>query len=209
MGTIVITTNMSLDGVIQDPDGHEGFARGGWFERFGGPDLDAWAQLETREAVNAEALLLGRHSDEWFASRWTNRTGAWADRLNGLPKYVVSSSLESPRWTNATVLRGDLVKEVTGLKQIHEGEILVYASYQLVRALIEQGLADELRLVVFPVILGGGDRLFGGTVDPRRLRLIAARTLGDNLAFLSYAVVAPPAVRAGAGSPPRERTRRG
>ena len=107
------------------------------------------------------------------------------------------------------MLRGDLVKEVTGLKQIHEGEILVYASYQLVRALIEQGLADELRLVVFPVILGGGDRLFGGTVDPRRLRLIAARTLGDNLAFLSYAVVAPPAVRTGAGSPPREPMRRG
>ena len=209
MGTIVITTNMSLDGVIQDPDGHEGSARGGWFERFGGPDLDAWADLETREAVTAEALLLGRRSDEWFASRWTNRTGTWADRLNGLPKYVVSSSLESPRWTNATALRGDLVKEVTDLKRIHDGEILVYASYQLVRALIEHGLADELRLVVFPVILGGGDRLFGGTVDPRRLRLIAARTLGENLAFLSYAVVAPPAVRAGAGSPPREQTQRG
>jgi len=189
MGTIVITTNMSLDGVVQDPDGHEGFARGGWFEKFGGPDLVAWTELETNEALAADALLLGRHSDEWFASRWTNRTGAWADTLNGLPKYVVSSSVESPRWTNATVLGGELVKEVTELKNIHEGEILVYASYQLVRDLLEHGLADELRLVVFPVLLGAGDRLFGDTADPQRLRLIHARTLGDNLTYLSYAVV--------------------
>ena len=186
MGDIVITTNMSLDGVIQDPDGHEGFARGGWFEEFGGADLGAWAELETAEALAAEAMLLGRNTDEWFASRWTSRTGVWADKLNGLPKYVVSSNLVSPRWSNATVLRGDLVQEITQLKQAYEGEILVYASYELVRALVEHGLADQLRLVVFPAILGGGRRLFGDTLEAKRVRLVAARTLGENLTFMNY-----------------------
>ncbi len=189
MGKIVITTNMSLDGVVQDPDGHEGSARGGWFERFGGPDLGPWAEHETAETMQASALLLGRNSDEWFASRWTTRSGEWADKLNSLPKYVVSTSIDEPRWTNATVLRGDLAHEVGQLKKAHDGEILVYASYQLVRSLIDEGLADELRLVVFPVVLGGGDRLFGSTVDPQRLQLVDARRLGENLSFLSYAVV--------------------
>ena len=188
MGKIVITTNMSLDGVVQDPDGLEGFERGGWFERFAGPDLAPWAEHETAETQGASALLLGRTSDAWFASRWTTRTTAWADLLNSLPKYVVSSTLESPRWTNATVLRGDLAKEVEAVKEAHDGEILVYASYQLVRALVDQGLADELRLVVFPVVVGGGKRLFGDTVEPKRLRLVEARQLGENLSFLSYEV---------------------
>jgi dihydrofolate reductase len=189
VGRIVITTNMSLDGVVQDPDGGEGFERGGWFTTSGGDDLAAWAELETAEALGASAMLLGRASDAWFAARWTTRPGAWADRLNALPKYVVSSTLGAPAWTNATVLRGDLVDEVRGVKAAHDGEILVYASYQLVRALLEHGLADELRLVVFPVVLGGGARLFGDTVDPTRLRLLEARPLGSDLAFLSYAVV--------------------
>ncbi len=134
-------------------------------------------------------------SDAWFAARWTTRPGAWADRLNALPKYVVSSTLDAPAWTNATVLRGDLVDEVRGVKAAHDGEILVYASYQLVRALLEHGLADELRLVVFPVVLGGGARLFGDTVDPKRLRLLEARPLGSDLVFLSYAVVRRPGRR--------------
>jgi len=112
MGKIVITTNVSLDGVVQDPDGQEGFRHGGWFGQFGGKDLEAWARLETDEALAAEALLLGRRSDEWFASRWLSRSGEWADRLNSLPKYVASSTLEDPRWSNATVVKGNVVDEL-------------------------------------------------------------------------------------------------
>jgi dihydrofolate reductase len=189
MGTIVVSTNVSLDGAVQDPDGQEGFERGGWFSRFGGNDLEAWARLFTDEALGAEAVLLGRRSDEWFASRWIDRDGEWADRLNGLPKYVVSSSLERPRWSNATTLKGDVVDEVSKLKDERDGEILVYASYPLVRELLEHDLVDELRLVVFPVVLGAGERLFGETSAVKPLRLIAARTIGDGLAFLTYEVV--------------------
>ena len=189
MGKIVITTNASLDGVVQDPDGQEGFRLGGWFGQFGGNDLEAWAELETDEALGAEALLLGRRSDEWFASRWATRSGAWADKLNSLPKYVVSSTLEAPRWSNATVLKGDVADEVSKLKQQIDGEILVYASYQLARTLIEHDLVDELRLVVFPVVLGQGERLFGETSDKKPLRLLDTRTIGDGLAFLTYELV--------------------
>ena len=189
MGKIVITTNISLDGVVQDPDGQEGFRHGGWFGRFGGKDLEAWAELETGEALNAEALLLGRRSDEWFASRWLSRPGEWADKLNSMPKYVVSSTLEHPHWSNATLLNGDVVAEVSKLKQELDGEILVYASYQLGRTLIEHDLVDELRLVVFPVVLGEGERLFGETSDQKPLRLLSTQTLGDGLAFVTYELV--------------------
>jgi dihydrofolate reductase len=186
MGTIVITTNASLDGVVQDPDGEEGFRLGGWFGQFGGKDLEQWAEVETDEALRAEALLLGRRSEEWFATRWASRTGEWADRLNSMPKYVVSSTLTEPRWRNSTVLKGDVVDEVSKLKQQIAGEILVYASYQLERALIEHDLVDELRLVVFPVVLGAGERLFGPTGDKKPMRLVSAQTIGDGLAFLTY-----------------------
>ena len=186
MGKIVITTNASLDGVVQDPDGEEGFELGGWFGQFGGKDLEQWAEVETDEALRAEALLLGRHSEEWFATRWASRTGEWADRLNSMPKYVVSSTLTEPRWGNSTVLKGDVVDEVSKLKQEIAGEILVYASYQLERALIEHDLVDELRLVVFPVVLGAGERLFGPTGDKKPMRLVSAQTIGDGLAFLTY-----------------------
>jgi dihydrofolate reductase len=186
MGKIVITTNASLDGVVQDPDGEEGFKLGGWFGQFGGKDLEQWAEVETDEALRAEALLLGRRSEEWFATRWASRTGEWADRLNSMPKYVVSSTLTEPRWRNSTVLKGDVVDEVSKLKQEIAGEILVYASYQLERALIEHDLVDELRLVVFPVVLGGGERLFGPTGDKKPMRLVSAQTIGDGLAFLTY-----------------------
>jgi dihydrofolate reductase len=189
MGKIVITTNVSLDGVVQDPDGQEGFRHGGWFGQFGGKDLEEWAKLETGEALGAEALLLGRRSDEWFASRWSSRSGEWADKLNSMPKYVVSSTLEHPRWSNATVLKGDVVAEVSKLKQELDGEILVYASYQLVHTLMEHDLADELRLVVFPVMLGAGEHLFGETSDKKPLRLLDTRTIGDGLAFLTYELV--------------------
>ncbi|HWM95787.1 MAG TPA: dihydrofolate reductase family protein [Streptosporangiaceae bacterium] len=186
MGKIVITTNTSLDGVVQDPDGEEGFRLGGWFYQFGGKDLEEWTKVETEEALRAEALLLGRRSDEWFATRWASRTGEWADRLNSMPKYVVSSTLQEPKWSNSTVLKGDVVKEISELKQEIDGEILVYASYQLERTLIDHDLVDELRLVVFPVVLGAGERLFGQTGDKKPMRLVGTRTIGDGLAFLTY-----------------------
>ncbi len=189
MGTIVVTTNISLDGVVQDPDGEEGFRLGGWFGEFGGKDLQGWAQLETEEALGADALLLGRRSDEWFASRWLARDGAWADKLNSMPKYVVSSTLTEPKWSNAAVIKGDIVSEVSRLKQEISGEILVYASYQLVRTLIEHDLVDELRLVIFPVVLGDGERLFGETSDKKPMRLRNVSAIGDGLAFVTYEVV--------------------
>jgi len=186
MGKIVISTNVSLDGVVQDPDGKEGFRLGGWFAQFGGKDLDEWGKISYAEALRTEALLLGRRSDEWFAARWASRPGEWADRLNSLPKYVVSSTLEDPKWTNATVLKGEVVDEVSRLKREIDGDIVVYASYQLGRTLIEHDLVDELRLFVFPVVLGGGERLFGETSGNKPMRLIHARTVGDGLAFLTY-----------------------
>ena len=189
MGKIVISTNVSLDGVVQDPDGGEGFRLGGWFGQFGGKDLEEWAKVELEEALGTEALLLGRRSDEWFATRWASRTGEWADRLNSLPKYVVSSTLQEPKWNNSTVLRGDVVSEVSKLKQELNGDIVVYASYQLGRTLLEHDLVDELRLVVFPVVLGAGERLFGETSDKKSMRLLDTRTVGDGLAFLTYELV--------------------
>ena len=150
MGKIVISENVSLDGVVQDPTGEEGFRHGGWFGQIGGKDREEWAKVGLEEALGAEALLLGRRSDEWFAARWLSRTGEWADRLNSLPKYVVSSTLEEPKWTNSTVLKGDVVTEVSKLKQELDGDIVVYASIQLVHTLIEHDLVDELRLIDLP-----------------------------------------------------------
>ena len=188
MGKIVITTNISLDGVVQDPDGQEGFTLGGWFGQFGGKDLEGWAKVETEEAQGAEALLLGRRSDEWFATRWLSRRGEWADKLNSMPKFVVSSTLEDAKWSNATIIKGDVVSEVSKLKHEIGGEILVYASYQLVHTLIEHDLVDELRLVIFPVVLGAGQRLFGETSDKKPMRLVHVTTIGDGLTFVTYEV---------------------
>jgi dihydrofolate reductase len=186
MGKIVISTNVSFDGIVQDPDGLEGFRLGGWFGQFGGKDLEEWAKVEFEEALGTEALLLGRRSDEWFAARWLPKSGEWADRLNGLPKYVVSSTLQEPKWSNSSVLRGDVVSEVSKLKQELAGDIVVYASYQLGRTLIEHDLVDELRLFVYPVVLGAGERLFGETSDKKPLRLVDTKTVGDGLVFLTY-----------------------
>ena len=186
MGKIVVSENVSLDGVTQDPTGEEGFRHGGWFGRIGDKDREAWAKMELEEALGAEALLLGRRSDEWFAARWLSRSGDWADRLNSLPKYVVSATLANPAWNNSTVLKGDVVEEVCKLKEELDGEIVVPASYQLGRTLVEHDLVDELRLVVFPVVLGAGERLFGETSDSRPLRLVSTQTVGDGLAFLTY-----------------------
>src|SRR5258707_7540225 len=154
MGKIVISTNVSLDGVVQDPDGEEGFRLGGWFVQDGGKDIEEWCKVEYAEALRTAALLLGRRSDEWFGARWASRPGEWADRLNSLPKYVVSSTLEDPRWTNVTVLKGNVVDEVTRLKQELDRDIVVYASYQLESTLIEPDPGDNLRLLLFPIVLG-------------------------------------------------------
>ncbi len=189
MRKIVISTNMSLDGVIQDPDGQEGFSRGGWFTQHGGKDLEEWSNIEHAEALSTTALLLGRRSDEWFAARWARRPGEWADRLNSLPKYVVSSTLQDPKWTNVTVLTGNVIDEVRRLKQELDGEIVIYASYQLGRTLIEHDLVDELRLFVFPVVVGDGERLFGETSGTKPFRLVGSRTVGNGLIFLTYEIV--------------------
>ena len=184
MGTIVMSDNVSLDGVIQDPAGDEGFRRGGWVGLIAGhPEL---AKFTLDEALGAEALLLGRRSYEWFAARWPSRSGELADRLNSMPKYVVSSTLEHPDWNNSTVLKGDVVHEVSKLKQELDGEIEVPASFQLARTLMEHDLVDELRLKIFPVVLGAGERLFGETSDKKSMRLVDTQTLGDGLAFLTY-----------------------
>jgi dihydrofolate reductase len=181
--------NVSLDGVVQDPDGQEGFRVGGWFAEFGGKDLEAWTQLALEEALRAEAWLLGRRSYEFFGLRWQPRSGALADRLNGMPKYVVSATLEEPEWNNSIVLDGDVVTAVSKLKQELEGEIVVPASHQLGRTLIEHDLVDELRLVVFPVVLGAGERFFGATTDRKPMRLRDTRRVGDGLVSLTYELV--------------------
>jgi dihydrofolate reductase len=186
MGKLVISTNVSLDGVVQDPDGSEGFERGGWFRTYGGADLEEWTKVMFDQALGTSALLLGRRSDEWFAERWLSRPGEWADRLNSLPKYVVSSTVDEPRWSNATVLKGDVVAEVAKLKQDVDGDIVVFASYQLGRTLLEHDLVDELRLSVFPVVVGAGERLFGATSDVKPMRLVDTRTIGDGLTYLTY-----------------------
>ena len=188
MGKIVISgpQNISLDGVVQDPTGEEGFRLGGWFVQFGGKDLEEWSKIALDDALRAEAWLLGRRSYEYFRARGESRWRALADRLNSMPKYVVSSTLEQPDWNNSTILNGDVVTEVSKLKQQLHGEIVVPASYQLGRTLIEHDLADELRLVVFPVVLGAGERLFGEVSGIKPMRLIDARIIGDSLAFLTY-----------------------
>ncbi len=157
---------------------------GGWVGLIAArPEL---AKVTLDEALGAEALLLGRRSYEWFAARWPSRSGELADRLNSLPKYVVSSTLEDPDWNNSTVLKGDVVHEVSKLKQELNGEIHVPASFQLARTLMEHDLVDELRLKIFPVVLGAGERLFGETSDKKSMRLVDSQTLGDGVAFLTY-----------------------
>lgn len=181
--------NMSLDGVVQDPDGAEGFRLGGWFVESGGKDLEAWNELALEEARRAEAWLLGRRSYEFFGTRWRPRTGDLADRINSLPKYVVSATLAAPDWKNSTVLTGEPVTEVSKLKQALDGEIILPASYQLARTLMKHDLVDELRLVVFPVALGAGERFFGEMRNKKPMRLLNTRTIGDGLIFLTYEMV--------------------
>jgi dihydrofolate reductase len=184
MSELIINANVSLDGVVQDPAGDEGFNRGGWVGRIAAlPDI---AKLALDEALAAEALVLGRRSYEWFAGRWPARTGELADRLNTMPKYVVSSTLDELAWNNSTRLDGDAVAGVSQLKAATDGALLVLASFRLVHALLEHDLVDEVRLKVFPVVLGDGDRLFGATSDTHPLRLVDAQTVGDGVLYLTY-----------------------
>jgi dihydrofolate reductase len=184
MGKLIISDNVSLDGVVQDPAGDEGFERGGWVGLI--KDRPGISKLALDEALGAEALLLGRRSYEWMAARWPSRSGELADRLNSLPKYVVSSTLDDPDWNNSTVLKGDVVNEVSKLKQELDGDIVVVASFQLVRTLMDHDLADELRLKIYPVVLGAGERLFGETSGRKPMRLVDSRTVDGDVAFLTY-----------------------
>jgi dihydrofolate reductase len=186
MGKIIVSENVTLDGVVEDPTGDEGFRRGGWFTRVGNRDREAWAKLELDEALGAQALLLGRRTYQFFAARWPSRSGQWADRLNRLPKYVVSATLQDPDWSNTTVLTGDVVPAITTLTRKINGDIVVYASFRLTRTLLEHDLVDELRLTIYPCVLGAGERLFGDSGYAKHLRLVDTRTVGDNLALLTY-----------------------
>jgi dihydrofolate reductase len=186
MGKIVVSENVTLDGVIEDPAGVEGFRLGGWVGRVG--DRAQAAKVLLDEALAAEAQLFGRRTYEFLAARWPSRSGEFADRFNSMPKYVVSSTLEDPDWSNSTVLKGDVVGEVSKLRQDLNGDIVVAGSLQLVHTLMEHDLVDELRLMVYPVVLGAGKRLFGVTSDKKGMRVLDTRTV-DDLAYITYEVV--------------------
>jgi len=190
MGKIVVTEFVSLDGVVEDPGGAEEFKYGGWsFEFDRGSEGDAFKLDETRASA---ALLLGRVTYEGFAAAWPERDGEFADKFNSMPKYVVSSTLEQPEWTNSTVVNGDdLVDAVSKLKQEVDGDVVVHGSAQLVQALLEHDLVDELRLMVFPVVLGTGKRLFGDPGDKKTLRLVDSNVVGDGVVILTYSAAAP------------------
>jgi dihydrofolate reductase len=185
MGRIIVSENVTLDGVVQDPAGVEGFRHGGWLGRIGDRGREEAASVALEEALNTEAMLLGRRSYEFLAARWPSRTGALADRLNSKPKYVVSSTLKDPAWNNTSVLKGDAMSEVSTLKRQLAGDIVVAASFRLVHALLDHDLVDQLRLMIYPVVLGAGERLFGETSDKKLMRLVGNKTV-DDLAFLTY-----------------------
>jgi dihydrofolate reductase len=175
---------MSLDGVVEDPGGSEGFKHAGWsFEIDRG---DEGNQFKLEETQASTALLLGRVTYEGFAEAWPSRDGEFADKFNTMPKYVVSSTLEAPEWSNTTVLEGDFPESVAKLRREEDGDIVVHGSVRLVQALLEHDLVDELRLMVFPVVLGTGKRLFGETSDKKRLKLVDSKVVGDGVHILTY-----------------------
>ena len=189
MGKIAVSENITLDEVIQDPAGAEGFKHGGWVGRVGDKGREEAAKLLLDETLGAEALLWGRRTYEFLAERWPSRSGELADRMNSMPKYVVSSTLKDPGWNNTTVLKSDVVNVVSELKQEIGGDIVIAGSIRLVRTLMERDLVDELRLMVYPVVLGTGERLFGEMSDKKPMRLVDARTVDHDLAYLIYQVV--------------------
>ena len=184
MGKIVVTEFVSLDGVMEDPGGSENFKYGGWSFEFARGDEGEKFKLD--ETLATEALLLGRVTYEGFASSWPSREGEFADKFNNMPKYVVSSTLEKAEWNNSTVLKGDIAEAVANLRREHDGDIAVHGSAQLAQMLLEHDLVDELRLMVFPVVLGSGKRIFGETSDKKPLRLADSKSVGDGVAILVY-----------------------
>ena len=184
MGRIVVTEFVSLDGVVEAPGGGEDFRYAGWtFEIERGAEGE---KFKLDETMGSDALLLGRVTYEGFAAAWPSQKNEFADKFNSMPKYVVSSTLSDPEWNNTTVVDGDLAEAVSRLKQEHDRDIVVHGSVQLVQALIDQDLVDELRLMVFPVVLGTGKRLFGETADKKRLRLSDSKIVGDGVAIFVY-----------------------
>jgi len=183
MAKIIVTEFVSLDGVMEDPGGAEDFKYGGWTFEIDRGEGDKFKLDETMET---DALLLGRVTYEGFAAAWPAREGEFAAKFNNMPKYVVSSTLDKPDWNNSTLLKRDVVEEVAKLKQEQDGNIVVHGSGQLAQTLLEHDLVDELRLMVFPVVLGSGRRLFGETSEKKRLQLVESRTVGDGVAILIY-----------------------
>jgi len=183
MGRIVVTEFVSLDGVMEDPGGAEDFEYGGWTFEI---DRGEGDKFKLDETMSTDALLLGRVTYEGFAAAWPTREGEFADKFNTMPKHVVSSTLSDPEWTNTTVLSGDVPEEVAGLKEQYDGDVVVHGSRQLAQTLLEHDLVDELRLMVFPVVLGKGARLFGETSDKKTLKLQSTQTVGDGVVILVY-----------------------
>jgi dihydrofolate reductase len=184
MGKIVVTEFISIDGVVEDPGGSEDFKYGGWSFQFSRGDEGDKFKLD--EAMASDALLLGRVTYEGFADAWPSREGEFADKFNNMPKYVVSSTLSDPAWTNSVVVDGDLADAVSKIQAEHDGDIVVHGSVQLSQALLDQDLVDELRLMVFPVVLGAGKRLFGETSDKKTLKLVESQLVGDGVVILVY-----------------------
>ena len=191
MGRIVVTEFVSLDGVIEDPGGSEDFKHGGWSFQFSrGEEGD---KFKLDETMGSDALLLGRRTYEGFAEAWPQRDGEFADKFNEMPKYVVSSTLRDPSWENTTVLGGELPAAVAKLREEAAGDVVVHGSAQLVQGLLADDLVDELRLMVFPVVIGSGKRLFGSTDDMKKLRLTDSKVVGDGVAILVYQATRPAA----------------
>jgi dihydrofolate reductase len=196
MGKIVITEGASLDGVVEDPGGFGDFKHAGW-GRAASALFFTWSlgggeeagRFKLGETLGTKALLFGRVTYEEFAAAWAARDDELADKFNSLPKYVVSSTLEDPKWNNSTVLDGEVVKEVSRLRRELDGDIVVYGSFRLARTLIEHDLVDELRLMVYPVLLGTGERLFGELPDKKAVRLVDTKTVGDGMTILIYEAV--------------------
>jgi dihydrofolate reductase len=191
MGRIVVSTNVTLDGIGQDPTGEEGFELGGWFLQISDADRSAWAAASLEEARHAEALLLGGRTYGWFAPRWVSREGEMADLMRALPKYVVRTGEGRLDWGDTTVLDGDLSQAVTRLRDTYAGEVLVYASYELVHGLMKRRLVDEVRVIVFPRVLGSGGRLFDDLDGAVLLHLTRVERVGEELVHLAYDVVPP------------------
>jgi dihydrofolate reductase len=184
VGRIVVTEFVSLDGVLEDPGGAEDFEYGGWsFEISRGEEGD---RFKLDETMSSEALLLGRRTYEGFAAAWPSRDGEFADKFNSMPKFVVSSTLADPDWTNTTVLGGDVATEVAKVRDEHDGDVVVHGSAQLAQTLLDEDLVDELRLMVFPVVLGRGKRFFGETRGKKRLQLAESKVVGDGVNILVY-----------------------